>query len=60
METAMSVTVTHPQPTTRTDAEVSPDRPAVGPDGTEDLHGPASFPASDPPSTWAGRDFVVR
>jgi CBS domain-containing protein len=32
---------------------------APPPELDEDRYGPASFPASDPPSTWAGRDTVV-
>jgi len=28
--------------------------PALDPERDEDIYGPASFPASDPPSTWAG------
>lgn len=25
----------------------------------DDIYGPSSFPASDPPGTWAGRDIVI-
>jgi len=28
--------------------------PVLDPEHDEDIYGPASFPASDPPSTWAG------
>jgi len=33
---------------------VPPPQPSVNPYRDEDIYGPASFPASDPPSTWAG------
>lgn len=36
------------------------DHIAHAPEHNEDIHGPASFPASDPPGTWAGRDVVLR
>jgi hypothetical protein len=37
------------------DCELLPlPHPAPGSALDEDIYGPASFPASDPPSTWAG------
>jgi hypothetical protein len=61
----MTVTVTYVQPSVDSGAAdssatlSSQQLPAPVLEHDDDIYGPASFPASDPPGSWAGRDLAV-
>lgn len=59
-ETSNRLTDHHPVAAIANAEPSSAPPPPVGPERDDDIYGPDSFPASDPPSTWAGRDAVVR